>query len=179
MTQRPRPTKQLARLAGGACVLVLAAALAGCSGGSVSIGDSAKVTMAAKTAGNDAQEFTVTVASLDEAPAAVAEQIEGDDTVYFASIDFSYAGDASADVLAVPWNNVYAELSDGTFLDTSFIGLSECSGTPEDPTTAVDDLASGKTVTVCIPLSSDGDTDLTGVYVGNSDVNDGGTVWKK
>lgn len=179
MMERSRSTTQLARFAGGAAVLVLAATLAGCSGGSVAIGDPAKVTVGAKTAGNDDQEFTVTVVSLDEAPGDVAEQIDGDDTVYFANIDFSYAGDADADVLALPWNAVYAELSDGTFLDTSFVGLSECSGAPEDPAAAAKDLAAGKTVSVCVPLSSDGDKTVTGVYVGNSDVNDGGTVWKR
>jgi len=160
-------------------MLLLAATLAGCSGGSVAVGDTATVTLPAKTAGNGDQDFAVTVASLDEAPDAVAEQIGGDDAVYFASIEFAYAGDATADVLALPWNNVYAELSDGTFLETSFIGLTECSGTPDDPTTAADDLVAGETVTVCVPLSTTDGVELTGVYVGGSDVDAGGTVWKR
>ncbi|MBD8517411.1 hypothetical protein ITJ66_01670 [Plantibacter sp. VKM Ac-2885] len=179
MTRHRPSTNRLRRLAAGGGLFVLAATLAGCSGGDVSVGDTATVTLPAKTAGNGDQDFAVTVASVDEAPAEVADQIEGDDDVYFASIEFAYTGDAAAEVLAVPWNNVFARLSDGSLLEASFIGLTECSGTPEDPVAAADDLVAGETVTVCVPLSSTDGLEVTGVYVGTSDGGSGGTVWKR
>lgn len=179
MTHRTRSMSRLPRLAGGGAALVFAAALAGCSSGSVSVGETATVTLPAKIAGNDDQDFAVTVASLDKAPAEVTAQMGGDDDVYFASIEFAYEGDATAEVLALPWNNVFAELSDGSFLETSFIGLTECSGTPDDPTTAAEALVGGETITVCVPLSSTDGLEVTGVSVGGSHMGAGGTVWKR
>jgi hypothetical protein len=141
------------------------------SGGSeVSIGDTAAVAMSGV-------EYDVTVSALEEAPKEVVDQYESGDPIYFATVEFVHTG---GDDPVDPYGNVYAELSDGTFLESTFMGMAECGGSPGEPTSARDALTAGEPVEVCVPLSGDGDLDVTGVYVGPSDVNeDGGVVWKR
>lgn len=166
---RPRALAAVALTA--AAVLALAA----CSPSSdATVGESADVTIS-----YSGQElpFTVEVSTFDAAPAAVQDAIEGDETVYFADVSFTYHGDADASLPPV-YGQVYSALEDGSFLETSFTGLGECSGHPEDAPGWLADLAAGETVSVCVPLSDDVDNPALGVYVGSSDVNDGGVVFR-
>jgi hypothetical protein len=161
--------RRLALIGGTASLLLLTA----CSGGgeTASIGDTEAVDI-------DGATYDVTVSALEEAPQEVEDQYDGGDDIYFATVEFTYTGGEDA---VDPYGNVYAALSDGTFLDSIFTGMEECHGSPEgDPTEAREALAAGEPVEVCVPLSSDGDLDVTGVYVGPSDVNEeGGVVWER
>jgi hypothetical protein len=153
----------------GAAALSLGLTSCGTAGAEASIGDTAAVEMSGV-------EYDVTVSALEEAPKEVVDQYDGE-PIYFATVEFTYTGgDSPVD----PYGNVYAELSDGTFLESTFMGLPECAGSPEEPTAAREALTAGEPVDVCVPLSGDDDLDITGVYVGPSDVNeDGGVVWKR
>lgn len=159
-----------------ALAVVASLALAGCGGGieSLSIGDTAELEIQGKP-------FEVTVSSFTEAPASLVAQFDDDDSIYFADVSFRYVGEADAtDGLPTAiYNSVFSELSSGDFLRTTFTGLSECRGAPEDAAAFMEDLASGETVSLCVPLSSDGDDDVTGVYVGPTNINtNAGKIWK-
>lgn len=160
----------LAALTAGG-VLVLTA----CSGmGDATVGEPADVTISYS---GQKLPFTVEVGSFDPAPDDVQAGMEGDETLYYADVSFTYTGDADASLPPV-YSQVYSALEDGTFLETTFMGLTECTGSPEDAPGWLADLAAGETVSVCVPLSEDADNPAVGVYVGSSDVNEGGVVFR-
>ena len=164
-----------------AIAAALTLGLAGCSFGgtpTASIGDTKSIEIAS---GADSFPVDVTVISLEQAPDEVQESFEDDSDVWFAEVEFTYTGDSSVDParLGVLFSGVYSELKSGAFLDSTFIGLPECPGSPEGSATeAYEALAAGETVGLCVPLSSDGDDAVTGVYVGSTDLESGGAVWR-
>ncbi|WP_349864693.1 hypothetical protein [Leifsonia sp. WHRI 6310E] len=168
----PPPSRITAALLSGAAALLV---LAGCSGApSASVGDAADVDVvySGKTL-----PFAVTVTSFEKAPAEVQDGFAGDDTIYFANVDFTFTGEKGTKLPPV-YGNVYAALDDGSFASATFTGLPECTGNPERATDWLADLSAGETVSVCVPVASADGKEVVGVYVGSGDVNDGGTVWK-
>ncbi|KRC61633.1 hypothetical protein ASE14_12385 [Agromyces sp. Root81] len=167
----------VALAAAGAAVTMM---LSGCSSAgpeTKKVGESATFDIAV---GESKLPVEVAVTSLEEAPAELAEAYADGDEVWFADIDFRYTGDAVDDpaTLNILFSGIYAELANGDYLDTTFIGMEECGGAAGgSPTEIVEALASGETVSGCFPLSSDGDNGVTGVYVGSSNF-DGGVVWR-
>lgn len=157
--------------------VLVATGLTACSGGDVAMGDTATVDV---HSGQDVYPFEITVESLEPAPEEVASGFEGDDPIYFAQVSVRFTGDEVKPTFPTSiYSNVYAQLDDGSFIDSTFMGLDECTGLPDDPEAAKSALESGETVSFCAPLSGDSGQDVTGVYVGSSDINDGGTVWKR
>lgn len=156
---------------------LLAVGLSACSGGEVAVGETAKVDV---HSGVDVYPFEITVASIEPAPAEVQAGFEGDDPIYFADVSVRYVGDEVKETFPHQiYNSVYAKLDDGSFVGATFTGLTECAGMPEDPQAARAALEGGETVSFCAPVAGDGGHDVTGVYVGSSDIDDGGTVWKR
>lgn len=154
-------------------------ALTGCGAGDLKLGQSAVVDVVG--AGKPEHTYEVTVKSLTEAPAEVVAKYDTEDKMYFAVIEAKLAdpSKATGDPIGVT-SNVASKLSDGNYLRTIGSGPDECPGRVDSPTQNSADLKAGKTLTICVALSSDGDKDVVGVYVGPSTVNDGkGKVWAR
>ncbi len=160
-------------------LLVAALSLTGCGAGSLKLGQSAEVDLS--LVGKAGSVFEVTVSSLTPAPEEVAAKYDTEDKLYFATVEAKLKDPSKATgLVSGVYSNVYAQLSDGNYLNMSGSGPDECPGRPADATQASNDFKAGKTVSVCVPLSADGEKDVVGVYVGTADVNSGkGKVWAK
>ncbi|MFB9307999.1 hypothetical protein BJY17_002531 [Agromyces hippuratus] len=172
-----KPTLMAFAAAGAAVTMMLS----GCSSSgpeTKQIGESASFDL---TAGEAKLPVEVSVTSLEAAPAEISEAYAGGDEIWFADIDFRYTGDAVDDPasLNILFSGIYSELANGDYLDTTFTGMEECNGpSGGSPTEIVEALAAGETVSGCFPLSSDGDNGVTGVYVGSSNLDEGGALWR-